>query len=301
MLPFDYLADFVVVANCGSFSRAAIQLGTSQPSLSRHIKSLEAQLGVALLRRTNSGVELTAEGQYVADRANDMLDIAEDILVRISPVKNIEAFPVYGAISFAEVMHAIELALAGECGQRKAAELPDETLENISAPEMLVSGMARLVVDFSNSSLFPAQDSRFVRVPLMDVPHIARVEPGHPLANKSVVTVKDLDGAVVLYSTSCRNCAGAYWESLRYSLRSMGVRFSSKGGPLKEDINWINNMTQGICVIPGNFNLIKFMREHGKQIIPVQGIAQQFEAVHLAEDDLAHDVALRAREILAKG
>ncbi|MEP7102512.1 MAG: LysR family transcriptional regulator, partial [Burkholderiales bacterium] len=47
---------FLEVAGTGSLSRAALALGSSQPTLSRRLAQLEAQLGHALFERTTRGV-----------------------------------------------------------------------------------------------------------------------------------------------------------------------------------------------------------------------------------------------------
>src|SRR5436190_10454416 len=54
---------FVVIAEEGSFTRAAERLLVAQPSLSQQIGALEAELGGALLERLPRGVRLTMAGQ----------------------------------------------------------------------------------------------------------------------------------------------------------------------------------------------------------------------------------------------
>jgi DNA-binding transcriptional LysR family regulator len=58
----------VAIAEEGSFTRAAARLHVAQPSLSQQIKTLEAEVGGALLERLPTGVRLTAAGRaFLAD------------------------------------------------------------------------------------------------------------------------------------------------------------------------------------------------------------------------------------------
>jgi DNA-binding transcriptional LysR family regulator len=57
------LAAFAVVAKQGSFTRAAAELGMSQPALSHAMKALEQRLGVRLLSRTTRSVSTTEAGE----------------------------------------------------------------------------------------------------------------------------------------------------------------------------------------------------------------------------------------------
>jgi len=58
----DQLRSFLEVANVGNFHRAAERLGTTQPTLSVRIKTLEERLGRQLFHRANNGVQLTRAG-----------------------------------------------------------------------------------------------------------------------------------------------------------------------------------------------------------------------------------------------
>lgn len=62
---YDQLALFLVVAQQRSFTRAAAQLGISQPALSRAMRNLEERLGVRLLARTTRSVSPTEAGKHL--------------------------------------------------------------------------------------------------------------------------------------------------------------------------------------------------------------------------------------------
>jgi DNA-binding transcriptional LysR family regulator len=72
------LAVFVRAAESGSFSRAARELGLSQPSVSRIVGELEARLGVTLLLRTTRRITVTDAGALFLDRAREILAEIED-------------------------------------------------------------------------------------------------------------------------------------------------------------------------------------------------------------------------------
>jgi DNA-binding transcriptional LysR family regulator len=66
------LQSFVAVAESGSLSAAARATGASQPTLSRHIASLEDELGLQLFDRTSAGLVLTAVGSEIYGSAEAM-------------------------------------------------------------------------------------------------------------------------------------------------------------------------------------------------------------------------------------
>ena len=71
---------FAAVARHRHFTRAAEALYITQPALSQQVRRLEAELGLALFRRTPKGVELTPAGE-------DLLVHAEKVLAEVAQAR----------------------------------------------------------------------------------------------------------------------------------------------------------------------------------------------------------------------
>ncbi len=71
---FDWalVRSFLAVLDAGSLMGAARQTGAQQPTLSRHVAELEAQLGTPLFERTGRGVTPTAAALAIVDAARQM-------------------------------------------------------------------------------------------------------------------------------------------------------------------------------------------------------------------------------------
>ena len=76
MPTFHRLEVFDTVAKLGNITRAARELHVSQPAISYEIKLLEQELGVKLLKRKPTGVELT-------DSSSDLLNAVKNFLSQL--------------------------------------------------------------------------------------------------------------------------------------------------------------------------------------------------------------------------
>ena len=74
---------FLTVAKEQSFTKAAKQLHITQPTLSRQLAALEADLGVELFDRSGHGITLTSEGILLKRRALEMVDLEDKIVSEI--------------------------------------------------------------------------------------------------------------------------------------------------------------------------------------------------------------------------
>lgn len=73
------------------FGRAAEACSVTQPALSMQIHEMEQNLGLALVERTRSGVQLTAKGEEIAARSARVLGDVRDLVAYAQHANNILA------------------------------------------------------------------------------------------------------------------------------------------------------------------------------------------------------------------
>ncbi|MDQ0382574.1 LysR family transcriptional regulator [Amycolatopsis thermophila] len=84
-MDFKQLTALVTVVEVGSVTRAAELLHLVQPAVTRQIKALEQELGVALFERTRQGMRPTEAGVSLAERARRALAELERARAELSP------------------------------------------------------------------------------------------------------------------------------------------------------------------------------------------------------------------------
>jgi LysR family hydrogen peroxide-inducible transcriptional activator len=82
-MDFDQLRYFLGVAKFSNFTRAARELGVSQPALSRSVQRLEAGLGQPVFERQGRSLSLTEAGKLLQGRAQQILALVADTKAEI--------------------------------------------------------------------------------------------------------------------------------------------------------------------------------------------------------------------------
>ena len=118
------IAAFVMVAEEGSFTRAATRLGLSQPALSQIVRRLEERLGVRLLARTTRSVAATPAGERLAQRFAPILRELDEGVAELSAFRDRPS----GHIRITAVEHAARTIL-GPALARFLPAFPDVSVE----------------------------------------------------------------------------------------------------------------------------------------------------------------------------
>lgn len=92
---YNHLLDaFIEVVDCGSFLKASEKLYISTTAVMKQMNSLEKQLGLTLLSRTNQGVELTDAGKSVYKDAKKMIQYSRAALQRANAIQDADVLTV---------------------------------------------------------------------------------------------------------------------------------------------------------------------------------------------------------------
>ena len=132
------LAAFVVVAEQGSFTRAAAELGMSQPALSHAMKALEERLGVRLLSRTTRSVSTTEAGETLLRSLRPAL---EEIASGVEAVGALRGKP-SGTVRITATKHAVSSVVMPALPKFLAAH-PDMQVEMIIDDNLSTSSPTR--------------------------------------------------------------------------------------------------------------------------------------------------------------
>ncbi|HUJ26019.1 MAG TPA: LysR family transcriptional regulator [Myxococcales bacterium] len=134
---------FLAVAERGSVTEAARQLGLNQPTLTRQLQKLEGEVGMQLVTRTPRGAKLTDAGKRFVRRAREALDALRQGVAELHELAQtprgpvaVGSLPTVGAyvlpaliesflVRYPDVQLRVAEGLAGELEEHVAAGLID--------------------------------------------------------------------------------------------------------------------------------------------------------------------------------
>ena len=79
---------FLMIAECGSLTKAADKLFLSEPSLSKYLSRLEKNLGIDLFNHKSSPLKLTYAGKLYYDYVNQVMELGKQLRREFSMIRN---------------------------------------------------------------------------------------------------------------------------------------------------------------------------------------------------------------------
>jgi len=200
-MEFNQLRYVLRVAEHFSFSRAAISLSVSQPTITQQIGKLETEIGVSLFDRTTRSVSLTNAGRDFITYATKILNAVDDL------------------------QYVMQSYHSATCGTICIGILQDAILFNIS---QFISGFSatheNILVEVNQSS-----NTELVRELLDHKRDLAFISP--TLLNKRVLSLLDCQTLIedeICLATSSTSALNSYKNIFLHELSNFDIMLSSE-------------------------------------------------------------------------
>jgi DNA-binding transcriptional LysR family regulator len=150
---------FVAVADSGSITNGAFRSNLALASASARIKGLEADLGVALLKRRRRGIELTAAGESLRDHARLIMHDVEMMRGELAAYSSGVRASVHLLANTSGLSEHLPKALAAFLREHPDISLDVEERESADIAAAIASGAADL--GFAAEHALPENFERF--------------------------------------------------------------------------------------------------------------------------------------------
>lgn len=195
-MTLQQLKYIIEIVNCGSINLAASKLFITQPSLSKSVKELEAELGIEIFVRSNRGISLSTSGAEFLGYARQVVEQAELLEQRYmnkTPSKRLFSVSTQ---HYAFSVHAfVNMVKEFDQDEYEFAIRESKTHEIIEDVKNLRSEIGVIYLNDFNEKVLNKilKDNGLIFTHLFDArPHIF-VSSNNPLAKKEKLTIEDLD------------------------------------------------------------------------------------------------------------
>ncbi len=176
----------VAVAQEKGFSRAAERLRRTQPAVSQAVRRLEDEIGAQLFDRSSKDGTLTDAGRVLYGYAQQMLNLRREARGAIQELGDLQRGKVVVAANEYTVVHLLPIVSAYR------ARHPQIKIEiRRSLASQIPSEILRRDVEMGLITYRPAQPG-LVAIPIAADEIALLVAPGHPLARREEVSVREL-------------------------------------------------------------------------------------------------------------
>jgi DNA-binding transcriptional LysR family regulator len=208
-MELDLFKSFVAVAEARSFSRAAITMHSTQPTLSRQIARLESELGTRLFERYGRHVECTVTGQLLLPLAQAIVTRTEEVVSLIrEQAGNAPSTVRFGAVGNVMALLLIPILASFFTSYPKVTvdliEKDDAQLE-----DAVISGELDCAVTT------PWGSTRAATQHLLTEEIVMLMTKDHPLANLQALPLSVLANETILLPRAGLNAGNVTADALR--------------------------------------------------------------------------------------
>ncbi len=188
-MAFAQLKLFKDIAKSGNVSRAAAMNSISQSAASQQVQELERSLGVTLFDRSTRPITLTPAGKLYYDMCRDVLRRYAEFLAALDQLKK----DIEGSVRVASI-YSVGIGEMARLEEEFARRYPEARLDvEYLRPEKVLEAVTSDHADLGIIS-YPEPSKEVSVIPWRQEEMVLAAAPNHPLAKRSEVSPKDLDG-----------------------------------------------------------------------------------------------------------
>jgi DNA-binding transcriptional LysR family regulator len=213
-----HLRYFAAIGATENVTRAARQLRVAQPALSQRVKDLEAELGLALFEPRGRGIRLTPAGHYYLAEVRQILERLEAAGDAARRIQRGEV----GSLRLG-ILEALSLVepLPGLLKEVRA-RLPGLHLKLAGMPSLAqCEALAAGTLDAGFVAVQP-RDGELRSRPIQEIPILAMLPAGHPLADRSALRLADLESLDFIWPEE--EASTSYWGLFREAFEGRSWR-----------------------------------------------------------------------------
>lgn len=188
-MEIDILREIVLLAEKRSYAAAADALFISTSSLSRHVTSLEQQLGVPLFIRTSRNVQLSRYGEMLLPYARKLMEVEDEYLERLDRIKRSDGAGLRIGAYYGAAAHGLMTRIAKFVSANQDVSLAMQNEENDRLLHPLRKGYYDLVFMQEEN---PSAEDGFSRLTVAVDTLVAVLPADHVLAEAESVRLKQL-------------------------------------------------------------------------------------------------------------
>ncbi|HZL80943.1 MAG TPA: LysR family transcriptional regulator [Demequina sp.] len=293
MIDVTRLQVLVALAKYGTASAAAEALHYSQPTVSHHLKRLEAETGAVLMRRVGRGLVLTDEGVRLAARGEEILGLMSRASTELASAVSLQSGHVRLAI-FPSGMATLAPRIVTELAERHPGlQLDIAEAEPPEAERLLIEGSVDLAITFTYPD-YECSDAVTSEVMGEDPLYLVTPPRKHvdgTMAVAGLAAFQDED-----WMAGCERCRGYLVSACAQADFTPTIRFASDDYVAVQALIAVGH---GVTMLPGL--ALAAHRHPDVEVTRVEGAVRSLRLLSLGRPPLppALDAASRvAREVV---
>lgn len=287
-MELKHLEEFIALAKSLNFSETANELHLAQPTLSKHMALLEAELNAKLFERSSTKVELTEEGFYFLGTATSIVSQMQMASRDIAALKSRKPLYVEGRFEDPAISGLISLvsAMAADRG------LPPIVFNHNTSKApltLLMDSDIDLLVD-----ILPIRHNMpddIVQRTLFSRPFVAVMDADHPLATRESLHIADLKDTTLVCLLWDNYQPG--WEKIEELCMAHGFEPKRKPVAVRSLAESLVAVPKG-CVLlyPGASKELKYLaRSSSRRCLPIEDEDAVFTTYTLYRKDHEQKIA----------